>query len=174
MILWNFTKPEEVFILNFCGKFVSDPLETANDDFLHYIEASDHENINDYVMTSYIDKGIVFMDSPKFDEKLAVSAACSHNVRLDFWEIDLQIFIRDKVEKKREKIFEKSQALLQEDYKDTMAIYLKRIDALVDIDTAYCCEYLYEHDRFYFRYRATSNFFALSERIKTLHDKSEV
>jgi hypothetical protein len=33
---------------------------------------------------------------------------------------------------------------------------------------------LYEHDRFYFRYRATSNFFALSERIKTLHDKSEV
>merc|ERR1712146_425578 len=52
--------------------------------------------------------------------------------------------------------------------------YLKRIDSLQDIDTAYCCEYLYENDRYYDKYKAMSTYFSINSRIKELNNKSEM
>ena len=175
IVFWNFTKIEEDFMLSIISKYTEDLLENPLSDFFHYVEKADSDNFHDYVQKNYIDNDILFLESGKFDEKVAISAACSHNITLDFQEDDLREFIIKKVKIKRANLVRKNKKknIIQKSYKDIMEIYVKRIDALNDIDLPNGCEYIYENDTFYLYYKMTSNYFDIRNRIKGQNEKSQ-
>lgn len=176
LVLWNFSPQEEKFILKLFKKYVNEPLEIPTVNNLQYVEPIDRENFVDYIEKNYIQDGILFLDSHKFDEKLAVSTACCQNVRLIYLRNDMQKFILRKAQQKQTFIKKSltSYNSLQKNYKDTMSIYLKRIDYIDDIDTAYSCSYLYENDRYYHRYKSCSLYFDLAERVEKFNNKSDL